>query len=483
MPADASLAPLAPPVSEDVASPAVTLKPALGVGGVFVAAISYVIGTTTLVSDLAGWFSLGIWFALPLAAALALNVALALSVTELSSVFPRAGAIYSFTAAVLLPAAAAKALALFVALVLLGMIALGGVGEIYAGALSLKDLLGTPWDVRWSVAVLMATALLPNLLGIVRTAQASLVALVLLLGVRWLFGLIGFAGGSPSGSWSWSNVSGSLALADAGGPALRHGIGLAFWTFAGVEFVTPLAEETRAVPRAFPRGMLLALALIGLTSVVMGLGVSGTLSAQERLALAASPTACAGNCIHLAVGELMLGGWGRKLMALGAVASTYGTLVIGIAAVARIAYGVAREAQLSERWSKPLRRLSGKAPTPRTALLFATLLCTAPAMFTESVLDWILPAALLWLLLHAFYHLLVLIDRQRAPDRKRPFQAPLALPMAGLVGTLVAAAHVLPDADRLSLLARAACVLLGAALLGVLLSSGARRASWSLPRS
>lgn len=451
------------------------LRPVIGIGGVFVTAVSYVIATTSLVSDFSGWFRHGIWFAVPLAVALGLNAALALSVSELCAAFPRAGAVYSFTASVLAGSRAARSMALFTALSLFGMVALGGVGEIFAGALSLHDLLGAPWPLRGTVALLLALAVLPNLWGIVCTTQVSLVALILLLLVRWLFGVIGFAGWSPSGPWSWQNVLSASDVARDMRAALTAGLGFAFWSCAGIEFVAPLAEEVRDVPRVFPRGMLLALAFIVLTSIVMGLGVSGTLSPDQRQQTLASAGACAGNCVHLAVGELMLGAWGRKLMALGAVASTYGTLAVGIGALARIAYGVAGEARLSERLTEPLRRLSGTNPTPRTALLITTAVCAVPAMFAESVVDWILPSMLLWVLVYATYHLLVLVDRQRSPERPRQFRAPRGVPFAGLLGTLLATRYVLPDDDGLGLIVRAIAVLVGAALLTLLLSRGAVR--------
>src|SRR6185369_17700465 len=91
---------------------------------VAVAAVGYVVASTTLVSDLQGWFAHGVSFTWALCAAFVLNLMLCLSVAELAASFPGAGAIYSFTSSVLKPRRGHRPLGVFAAVTLVGTTAL-----------------------------------------------------------------------------------------------------------------------------------------------------------------------------------------------------------------------------------------------------------------------------------------------------------------------------------------------------------------------
>jgi amino acid transporter len=424
---------------------------------VAIAAISYVVASTTLVSDLEGWFTYGARFGWALAAAFVLNLLLCLSVAELAASFPHAGAIYAFTASVLAPRRGHRALGVLTAVVLVGTTILAGAGEISSGVLSLRALLGTGVDGRWLVLALVGSALVPNLVRLRTTARVALLAVVVMIGLRGLFGLVGLFGLGHTGPWSAANLGGAPEVGL--GRAMAGGLGLAFWTFVGVEAVAPFAEEIHQAPRTLARGMIAALLVVLVTSLGMGLGILGTLRPAQWRALATGAAACGGDCPHIAVGALMLGETGRLLMALAAVASCYGTLMIGIGGLGRVLHALARDEGIFGRLSPVVGRATADGRPPAAALVTAGLLVVVPPMFARQVIPWLLPAALVWILLYVVYHLLVVVDRWLAPARTRPFQIPLPLALVGAIVTLAAAPLVFAEVEALGLLWRAATVL------------------------
>ena len=215
------------------------LRRVLGAPQVALAAVSYVVASSTLVSDLSGWLSLGAAFLCPLLAAFGLNILLCLSVADLSASFPRCGAIHAFANASLGSASVGRAAGVFLALVLIGLTALAGAGEIATGALSLRFLVGGNAELRWYVAALVLAALIPNLVSLRLMTHATLLSVALMLGLRWLFDLVGFLGDH----WAWPQVGGGgVSL----GNALSSGLGLAFWSFVGVEILrVPFSCSTR----------------------------------------------------------------------------------------------------------------------------------------------------------------------------------------------------------------------------------------------
>jgi amino acid transporter len=438
---------------------------------VAIAATGYVLASTTLVSDLQGWLGHGAGFGWALLAAFALNLVLCLSVAELVSCFPRAGAIYAFTASVLAPLRSHRRLGVFTAVILIGTTALAGGGEISSGAFSLAALLGTEADVRWLVAAMVVGALLPGLLDLRVTARVALAAVALMVGLRWLFGLVGLLGLGQSGPWSLAKLT-----SHGGGatwPALTGGFGLAFWTFVGVEAVAPFAEETRQAA-ALARGMIAALLLVLATSVVMGIGIAGSIGAEEWRALSGSAVACGGECPHIAVGQAMLGLPGRLLMAAAAVASCYGTVMIGIAGVARVLFALARDEGLLAGLIPHLARATDDGRPPPAALVTAAFVVVLPPLFARQVIPWLLPAALVWVLLYVLYHLLVVIDRRLAPGRARPFRLPGWLPIAGAAATAAVVPGLFLQVEAMGLVGRAAAVVATAAVLTWLVRRGPR---------
>jgi amino acid transporter len=409
-----------------------SLVKALGTWDIFAAGVGLVVAASTLVSDFQGWFGGGTNFAIALLAAGVLNLLLGLSAAELSTTYPKAGALYDYGAAATPGGKAAKTfVGVFLGVLFYTMFAFAGGGETTAGASGAVGLFNAGSVSLW-IVILTILAVLPNLLGIEALAKLELTLLVGMLGIRWFFGAAGFGGFSELGAWSASNIP--MPLADFAGMAGIIALtgGFAFWSFVGIEFVAPLAEETKDPARSIPRGIVYGIGAILATSLFMGFGVSG---------LANDWSTVSSDAPQLDVGIAMFGTTGRVLMAMASVLATFASMTIVYAAMPRILYGISRNGHLLGPLSKVFGHIHPKYRTPWVATIFTATFYTAVALYytaaeADAVVSQIFTAAYVWILIYAIYHLLVLISRFTNPNVDRPFKLPLLVPLFGLAMTL-----------------------------------------------
>ncbi len=411
------------------------LKKALGTKDIFAAGVGLVVAASTLVSDFQGWFTAGRGFAVGLLAMFVVNLLLGLSAAELSTTYPKAGALYDYGAAATPGGHAAKTVVgIFLGLLFYVMFMFAGAGETLAGASGMVGLFDGGSVTMW-VLILTVFAVIPNLFGIEVLAKLELGLIIVMLAIRWFFGLAGFLGFSDLGGWSWGNIpstpaefsglSGLMAIAGA----------WAFWSFVGIEFVAPLAEETRDPARNIPRGIVWGLIAILATSMFMGLGVSGINSEWAGIVSEDAP--------QLEVGEAMFGGSGRFLMALAATVASFASLTVVYASMPRILYGMSRNGHFLGPLSKPFGSVHARYRTPWVAILFTAVLYTFVTIYWGIVADGgagvgdlIFTAAYVWMLLYITYHVLVAGSRYVNPDVNRPFKLPLVVPVIGFLLTV-----------------------------------------------
>lgn len=405
-----------------------SLVKTLGTWEIFAAGVGLVVAASTLVSDFQGWFLGGRTFALALIASAVLNLLLGLSAAELSTTYPKAGALYDYGAAATPGGNAGKTIVgVFLGFLFYVMFAFAGGGETTAGAFGAQGLFDGGSIELW-IIILTVLAVIPNLLGIEALARLELGLLVGMLGIRWFFGLAGFAGFSDLGGWSWSNIPSDTAeLAGYAGLLTLTG-GFAFWSFVGIEFVAPLAEETRDPARSMPRGIVFGIFAILATSLFMGLGVSGV--NPDWLAQVSE------DAPQLDVGIAMFGGTGRVLMALASVLATFASMTVVYAAMPRILYGISRNGHFFGPLSKLFGHIHPKYRTPWVATFATAIVYTVVAITYGGVVEQIFTAAYTWILLYAIYHVLVLVSRFTNPSVARPFKLPLIVPAIGLALTL-----------------------------------------------
>jgi amino acid transporter len=409
-----------------------SLVKALGTWHIFAAGVGLVVAASTLVSDFQGWFGGGTNFAIALLAAGVLNLLLGLSAAELSTTYPKAGALYDYGAAATPGGKVAKTgVGVFLGVLFYTMFAFAGGGETTAGASGAVGLFNAGSVSLW-IVILTVLAVVPNLLGIEALARLELTLLVGMLGIRWFFGVAGFGGFSDLGAWSVSNIP--VPVADFAGMAGIIALtgGFAFWSFVGIEFVAPLAEETKDPARSIPRGIVYGIGAILATSLFMGFGVSG---------LGTDWSAVSSDAPQLDVGIAMFGTTGRVLMAMASVLATFASMTIVYAAMPRILYGISRNGHLLGPLSRVFGHIHPRYRTPWVATIFTAVFYTSVALYytaaeEDAVISQIFTAAYVWILIYAIYHVLVLVSRFTNPDVDRPFKLPLLVPLFGLAMTL-----------------------------------------------
>lgn len=417
------------------------MKKYIGTWEVMVAGVALVVAASTLVSDFTGYFTLGAAFAIALVLGFGVNLLLGLSAAELSVAYPRAGALYDYAGAIF-GGKRGKFMGAFLGLAFFGMFGFAASGETAAGAFGLQALFQSELDIRYFIVILSILAVIPNILGIKTTAWVSAGLLLFMLGIRWFFGLSGFFGWADTGVWSAANLQNGAAEFQWFGETgiLTAGLALAFWSFVGIEFACSLAEEVKHPKTSMPRGLILGLVGILATSLVMGLGVTGSAPLETWQAAAESATGAFGDAPQLAVGELMFGAAGYSLMALASVAATLGTLTVAFAAMPRIIYSVARDGNFFGPLSKVFGRLHPTFETPVAATILTFFLYLLPALYSSAVIEWLYSAAYLWILLYVVFHVLAIVNRYRRPESEKAFRGNWFTIAAGIgtIATLVA---------------------------------------------
>ena len=349
------------------------------------------------------------------------NLFLGLSTAELATTYPKAGALYDYGAAATPGGKTAKTVVgVFLAFLFYSMFAFAGGGETTAGAAGAQGLFEAGSLQLW-IIILTILAVIPNLLGIAILAKVELWVVVVMLGVRYFFGLAGFAGFSDRGGWSLSNIPAGEVTFTA---IIALGGAFAFWSFVGIEFVAPLAEETRNPTRSIPRGIIWGLVAILATSLFMGFGVLGVL--DPEFGANVSPDAP-----QLEIGTAMFGDFGRVLMAIGTILATYSSMTVIYASMPRILYGISRNGHFFGPLSKLFGSVHPRFRTPWVATFVTAVLYVWVAISYGGVVEQIFTAAYVWILLYAIYHVLVVASRYVNPGVDRPFKLPLIVPIIG----------------------------------------------------
>jgi amino acid transporter len=402
------------------------LVKALGTTDIFMAGVGLVVAASTLVSDFNGWFTAGRAFAVALVAMFVANLFLGLSTAELATTYPKAGALYDYGAAATPGGKTAKTIVgVFLGFLFYSMFAFAGGGETTAGAAGAQGLFEAGSLSLW-IIILTILAVIPNLLGIAILAKVELWVVVVMLGVRYFFGLAGFGGFSDRGGWSLSNIpAGEVSFA----AIIALGGAFAFWSFVGIEFVAPLAEETRNPTRSIPRGIIWGLVAILVTSLFMGFGVLGVL--DPGFGAGVSPDAP-----QLEIGTAMFGDFGRVLMAIGTVLATFSSMTVIYASMPRILFGISRNGHFFGPLSKLFGSVHPRFRTPWVATFVTAVLYVWVAISYGAVVEQIFTAAYVWILLYAIYHVLVVASRYVNPGVDRPFKLPLIVPIIGFLFTI-----------------------------------------------
>jgi len=237
----------------------------------------------------------------------------------------------------------------------------------------------------------------------IAVASAAYALLLLALFTSWLHAPAGLV---------WSGVAAGAVLA--------------FFAFIGFEDIVNMAEEVIAPERTLPRAILLSLLI---TSLLYALVTWAAVRAVpvDRLSVSEQPLA-------LVWSEAR--GGNAALLSLIAVAAALNGVLAQIVMAARVMFGMGKRNPALGRFHRAHPRFG----TPVLATLLIGTLVIAGAL-TLDVAD--LAGATSGILLAVFVvvNLALIVQKRRAPDA--PFRVPMAVPVLGLVASLVALAGLL----------------------------------------
>jgi amino acid transporter len=408
-----------------------------------------IVATTVLVSVGQGFAASWI-FLVAMAIGLLAMYMQALSFSELATMIPKAGSMNEYVRAGLGAfAGSITALMGYIAIVVFPTAA-----EALFPALIITNFLNIAGDPKlWVVIIVTAVAIL-NIFGI-RPFAAVEIGLTGIVAISVLaFGVIGLLGiGShdpigpalPSIHFTMGTLSGLL--------------GLAVFTFVGLEYACPLAEELDDPRRDLPKGMFLGLGLITIPLVLFGLAATRYLPAAKL----GDPT----QLTHMNVAIAILGNFGKWWMGIVSIAATVSTLNALLAGIPRLLYGMSYTQQAPRQFGYLL-------PATRAPVVGIVAMALIPigmnifdAASSGTFIELVLAGVLGWATAYILIHITLVILRIREPNAVRPFRSPL-FPFPQLLGTgllIWAAVKIFPVPDVRDHIYRDYLIFLGVSLV------------------
>src|SRR3970040_985552 len=199
---------------------------------------------------------------------------------------------------------------------------------------------------------------------------------------------------------------------------------LIFFAFVGFEDMANVAEEVKKPSRTIPNAILLSISITGVIYVLVSLAAVRVVSWQD-LGASAAPLA--------AVAQRALGSGGHVLLSSIALFATTNTVLIILIAGARILYGMASDRSLPSL----LGKIHFKKKTPWIAVIGIMLASMAFAFVGDIVLVANISVFAI-VITFAMVNLAVIVLRYTEPAIERPFRVPLnmgkfpILPLFGL---------------------------------------------------
>jgi amino acid transporter len=390
---------------------------------------SLIVAATVLATVAGGFFASYIWL-VALAIGFLTMVLQSMSFSELATMIPKAGSMNEYVRAGMGPFFATVT-------VLVGYVAIQlfpGSAEAFSAGIVTSDVLGAGLGFKAWVWIYLGFLAIVNIAGI-RPFAALEVFLTFAVAISLLvIGIVGLAGAGSN-----DPIGSALPHIDFTWSLLSTLLGLAIFTFVGVEYTCPLAEELKRPARDIPVGIFVGLALIAVPVVLFGLAAARYVDAETLSTLA--PT------LHIDVGIAIFGDAGKWWLGIVSIMATIGTLNAVLAGVPRILYGMAQTRQMPA-------FLGYLLPATRAPVIGIVLLALAPILMNQfdvttgaTFIELILAGVLGWATAYFLIHLAQIILRVREPGATRPYRSPL-FPVPQLVGMgllALAAFKIFPD--------------------------------------
>ena len=393
-----------------------SLKKVLGFWSLLAAGIGSVAAQSSFVSLLNGAGLGGGTFFVAIFLAFLLTLCYCFSFLELSLMMPKAGGLGTYTSV-------ASGNFISIGVVLGGYILVmpfNGPAEL----MLLERIVDMVYPGSFShlglIVLLLFTTL--NFFGINIFASVQNVLVYILLVALLVIGVTGFYGVDAKGI-DVNTIGEQLA---GSGLSMISLLALALWSFAGLEYMCPLIEESKNPVRDLPRAMMVATALLLLVYGLIAFGAMRHVPA-DQLKSSELP--------HWLLVESMFGKSAGFVMVVFAITATSSVANTVIASLPRVLFGMALRGQVPSMFT----RLHSKWNTPWVGIIFISALIGIPLVLLAGKKDLILllllSAATFWLVAYMVAHLVVILLRRKYPDQKRPFKTPL-YPLPQILGIL-----------------------------------------------
>lgn len=366
-------------------------------------------GIYVLIGEAAGLAGDAVWISFVLGAIVAIFAGL--SYAELSSVFPKAAAEYTFVKN------SFKSnylgfiigwLTAITSIITASVVALGFGGY-------LAEFVGLPIVI--SAILLLGALSFINFYGIRESSWTNIVFTLVEAAGLVIIIYIGFTFASPEPVEYFESPTGLSGIVIA--------FILIFFAFVGFEDMANVAEEVKKPSRTIPKAILLSIAITGVIYILVSLAVVRVVNWQD-LGASAAPLAT--------VAERAFGSSGHVILSSIALFATTNTVLIILIAGARILYGMAQDHTLP----KILSKVHFKTKTPWIAVIGIMLTSMAFAFVGDIVIVANISVFAI-VITFAMVNLSVIVLRYTEPDITRPFRVPInigkfpILPLFGLV--------------------------------------------------
>ena len=395
-------------------------------------------GIYALIGEAAGIAGNSVWLSFILAAVIASFTAL--SYCELSSLFPKCAAEYTYVKNAFGNRAFGFLMgwvSLFVAMVSVSAVSLG-----FAGYFS--GLFGTP--IPLTAISLIAVLTIVNFLGVKESSRLNLVfTVVALLGLVLVilaaipyFGTVDYFSSTSPGI-PLAGMLNNVAIAAS----------LIFFAYIGFEDIANISEETVNAKSNVPKAIIFALIISTILYVLVSASAVSIVP-WEKLSQSPAPISL--------VAETALGPEAAILFSFLALFATASTVLIILVAVSRLLYGMSRDKSLP----KIISRVHSKAKTP-----FVSIALTSTAAMLLVLVGDLKHVAFITnfaiFVMFFMVNLAVVVLRFSRPKTERLFRIPInigKMPLIPLLG-LLASVFMISRIEPNSILFGSACLALG----------------------
>jgi APA family basic amino acid/polyamine antiporter len=365
-------------------------------------------GIYVLIGEAAGIAGDAVWVSFVFAAIVA--VIAGLSYAELSSLFPKAAAEYTFIKN--------SFKSNFLGFIIGWLTAVTSIITCAVVALGFGGYLAEFIDIPIVVsAILLLGALsIINFFGIRESSWTNIVLTLVEAAGLLIIIYVGFTYATPEPVNYFESPTGLSGIVIA--------FVLIFFAFVGFEDMANVAEEVKRPSRNIPKAILLSISITGVIYILVSLAAVRVVSWQD-LGASAAPLA--------AVAERAIGTGGQVLLSSIALFATTNTVLIILIAGARILYGMASDRSLP----LSLGKIHFKTKTPWIAVIGMMLTSMAFAFVGDIVLVANISVFAI-VITFGMVNLAVIVLRYTQPTIERPFRVPLnvgkfpILPLFGL---------------------------------------------------